>query len=169
MISLKRKILYVGLFILGFAFPFFFIDVIMRGAIKGTINRVFFTPDIIKNNQFVLLEASQEPDKERENFATAYVSKQGFYGLKTVYCSIEGYPITVYVATDEGNLMMIYDYTEDGYGPRKFKAIEVNDVILEPYQYKDPNIYTSASLVQIAGKSKNILKFNEITGKIRKF
>jgi hypothetical protein len=153
--TVKRKIVYVILFLIGFAGPFLFVDLFTRGAVKGAINRIFFTPAIIADNFYIDLEQSENPDNERVKFVFAYQSKEGFYGLKRTFISIEGDPIIVFAATENGKIKIIYDHTFDRFGPRKFIIKEADSVVCEPYISKNP-----------ASKSKSILKFKLKSGQV---
>jgi hypothetical protein len=146
--SVKRKIVYVVLFLVGFVVPFLLINIITKGSVKGAINRFIFTPAIITNNHFVSVESTENPDEQRVKFMFAYQSKQGFYGLKKTFITIEGYPVVVFAATENGKLTIIRDYTLDKFGPRKFIKKEVDSVACEPVDANNP-----------VGKSKSILKF----------
>ncbi|MEN6385286.1 MAG: hypothetical protein ABFD79_08800 [Phycisphaerales bacterium] len=155
MISKKRKIVYVGLFLIGFAAPFLFIDLFfLNGAIRGTINRIFFTPGIIKNNHFVSLDSSEDPDNERLKFMFAHHSKQGFYGLKRTTLTPEGEPIIFYLTSFNGDLSAFIDYTSVEHSPRKIITKEIVDVNSEAYVSKNPK-NKSKSIIKVTLKSSD--------------
>ncbi len=153
--SVKRKILYLAIFFVGFVLPFLLINILTKGVVKGAINRFLFTPAIITDNHYVSLESTDNPDNERVKFMFAYQTKQGFYGLKRTFLTIEGSPVVIYAATDKGTLTVIQDHTLDRFGPRKFIKKEVENMICETYDSNNP-----------ASKSKSILKFSLKSGEI---
>lgn len=154
---LKRKIVYAVLFVAGVAAPFIFINIITRGAVKGAINKFFFTPAIIKNHYFVSLESADNPDQQRIKFMFAYQSKQGFYGLKKTELTANGKPVVFYAATDNGALSMFADYTMTESSPRKFVKHQVVNIVFEAADANNP-----------AGRSKSSLTFTIKSGEMKK-
>jgi hypothetical protein len=154
---LKRKIVYAVLFLAGFAAPFVFINIITKGAVKGAINKFFFTPAVIKEHYFISLESADNPDQQRVKFMFAYQSKQGFYGLKKTELTAKGKPIVFYAVTNNGELSMLTDYTMAEGSPRKFVKHQVVNVAFEAADANNP-----------AGRSKSSLIFALKSGKMEK-
>ncbi|GEM_PF-2808810 len=151
--SVKRKIVYVVLFTVGFAAPFVFTNVIAGGAVKGAIHKFFFTPSVIKNHHFNSLDSVENPDEHRVRFMFAYQSKQGFYGLKKTNMAIEGGVVVLYAVTDDGVLSLLTDYTMAENSLRKFVKKKVDSVSFEPVDANGS-----------AGKSKSYLRFTFNSG-----
>ena len=148
------------LFILAFVILTFLVRINFRiiGSIKGLLNRTFQKPVVIRTENFIDLDEFQNQNKEKEEFFIKYKTKNGFYGLKQKRITIEGTYIYVYVATQNGLLTYIIDYTYDAYGIRKYLNYYPSKVLLGFFDDKK-NFIEIDSNTHTPGGSNLRLKF----------
>jgi hypothetical protein len=108
------------------------------GNIKGAYMRKFHTPLILKQKQFISLDDPNFSFEGRRKLVSVYHEGKGFYGVTQKRHTIEGDIITLYLATDDGQLILILDYTHD---PRSIRSFlkehpqKISFVIEEPNDY----------------------------------
>jgi hypothetical protein len=105
----------------------------VRGTFTGLYNRTFKTPDIVKNHDYVNLNYTKFPNREKEKFYLAYKEKKGFYGLVKKQFHVCGTAHDVYLVTEDGKLTRIHDCTRDHNGGRGFVIEHPSDIVLGSY------------------------------------
>jgi hypothetical protein len=87
-------------------------------------------PKLLKNRSFLRLDICTSPVAARKKSFAAYQSQAGFSGLSQRLTSIEGDDILLYLATSNGTLTLIYDYTRDRYSRRNFVTEPIQEISL---------------------------------------
>ena len=101
----------------------------LYGPVKGAYWRAFRTPDLVRDSAVEQL-SPVHADAQRTRLFDVWQSGRGKYGLRQTTLSIEGTPIGLILVTEDGRATLVFDYTRDAYGPRRFvvqpvEALEV--------------------------------------------
>jgi hypothetical protein len=67
-----------------------------------------------------MLDNSAKANEARKALYLSYQQAKGFYGVYQKRSSIEGDDIYLYLATEDGKLILVTDYTHDRFGIRDF-------------------------------------------------
>lgn len=142
--SRKKKILLV-LLSLGVG-AVIFVGSKLYWPAKGLLYKTCFTPKIIRKHEFVDLNYTFMPNKEKLTFYSIYTTGKGSYGLKRRVGTDDLTEFTKYLLTVDGQLTEIRDFTGDASGGREFEIRHPKKVLLHCFDrneqlilVEDPN------------------------------
>ena len=107
-----------------------YLGVGLYGPLKGAYWRAFRTPALVHDAAVEALSAAHA-DNQRNRLFNVWRSGRGKYGLRQTTPSVEGTPIGLVLVAEGGRSTLVFDYTRDAYGPRRFvvQPVEALEVV----------------------------------------